>query len=446
MHRSVSLGLACVLAAAACGPEDELVDGVFTADEWEKIKTLSPLPAPPDEPTNRFADDPDAADLGQMFFHEKGYAGPLLVDSALGKVGDIGKVACASCHEGEWMIDLHSKPNNATLGVDWLPRNSNSVVNAAYYAPWIENDGISDSMWADALVDLEVPIGFNSSRLRLVHVIWNKYRAEYDAVFDPDLDPALDPASPEAGRFPPEGKPGDATWDAMAPADQEIVLQIMVNFGKAIDAYLRQLVSTDAPFDRYVAGETDAIGLAAKRGLKLFVGKAGCVHCHDGPHFSDNQFHVNGLKKMGSHVKFAETDGRALWIERMLSLPWNSASKWSDDPGEGGRRLAELKDMSVEQEKAEWNGMWRTKALRQAAKTAPYMHTGQIATLREVVEFYNKGGDDGGFVGTKSELVVPLNLTEQEIDDLVAFLETLTGDPVPPELRADTSKADSAHQ
>lgn len=444
MYRSVCLALVCALVAVACNGEDELVDGVFTPDEWQKIKTLSPLPDIPPEPTNRYADDPDAAELGQMLFYEKGYAGPLLVDSALGKAGERGKVACASCHEGEWMIDLHSDPHDNSVGTGWIPRNANSVVNAVYYLPWFENDGISDSIWADALVDLEFDLGFNSTRMRLVHVIWDKYRAEYDALFDPDLDPALDPKHPDAARFPAEGKPGQPAWDDMAPADQDIVLQVMVNFGKAIDAHLRRLVSKNAPFDRYVAGETDAIGSAAKRGLKLFVGKAGCVQCHDGPHFSDNEFHVNGLKKSGSHVAFADPDGRSLWIKRMRELPWNSMSKWSDDREEGQRRLAELLDGTLEQEIAEWNGAWRTKALRQAAKTAPYMHTGQIGTLREVVEFYNRGGDDDGFVGTKSELIVPLNLSEQEIDDLVAFLGTLTGDPVPQALRTDTSKPSSS--
>jgi hypothetical protein len=69
---------------------------------------------------------------------------------------------------------------------------------------------------------------------------------------------------------------------------------------------------------------------------------------------------------------------------RMLELPWNSMSKWSDDPAEGERRLAELLDGTLEQEIAEWNGTWRTKALRQAAKTAPYMHPGQIKTLLDV--------------------------------------------------------------
>ena len=71
--------------------------------------------------------------------------------------------------------------------------------------------------------------------------------------------------------------------------------------------------------------------------------------------------------------------------------------------------------------------------------TAPYMHTGELATLKDVVRFYNQGGDASGYAGTRDPLMQPLNLTESEMDDLVAFLESLTGDPVPDELLVDTS-------
>lgn len=437
MARKLVVSLVCLLGAASCA-EEELVDGVFTPEEWEKIKTLSPLPDPPEEPTNRYADDPTAAALGQRFFYEKAYSGPLAVKSALGEVGEEGKVACASCHEGEWMIDLHSVPNDNSVGVDWIWRNANSVVNAVYYLPWIENDGISDSLWSDALVDPEFPIALDSTRLRMAHVIAEKYRDEYDRVFDPDLDPALDPSHPDAARFPPRGKPGDPAWEEMDPEDQEHVTGVVVNFGKAIDAYLRLLISKDAPFDRYVAGDEAAIGDAAKRGLKLFIGKAGCVECHDGPHFSDNEFHVNGLRAEGSHVKPDETARLAI-LDRLLSLEWSAESEWSDDRAEGKRRLDQVRDLS-DAEREALRGAWRTKALRQVKETAPYMHTGQFKTLREVVEFYDAGGHPDGFVGIKSDLIVPLNLSDQEIDDLVAFMETLTGQPVPAALRADTSK------
>jgi cytochrome c peroxidase len=88
-------------------------------------------------------------------------------------------------------------------------------------------------------------------------------------------------------------------------------------------------------------------------------------------------------------------------------------------------------------------GSFRTKSLREISRTAPYMHDGVHATLREVVEFYNRGGGmagDGGFVGTVDPQIRPLNLSERDMDDLVAFMETLVGDPLPVELLVDTSR------
>lgn len=422
-------------AAAGCGTDEELVDGVFTPTEWEAVQTLSPLPDLPADTTNKHADDPAAAKLGQRLFHEKGFSGPLAVgddgsNGGLGQAGEEGKVACASCHHGTWMIDERSSPGNASLGADWIPRNANSIVNSQYYAPWAENDGLSDSFWSDSLVDPEFSLAMNGSRLRLVHVLYAKYRDEYNAVFEPDLDPALDPAAPDAARFPADGKPGDADYDGMTPEDQRAVTVAFTNFGKAVAAYMRLLVSKEAPFDRYVAGDTAAIGEEAKRGARLFVGKAGCAACHAGPHFSDDDFHVNGLAARGDHI-VAEETGREAAIPVVLANPFNSDGEFSDDQSSG--RL----DGLVATEEA--RGKWRTKGLRQASVTGPYMHTGQMETLREVVEFYNKGGDEAGVVGTKSDKIKPLNLTEQEIDDLVAFLESLTGEPVPEALREDTS-------
>lgn len=427
--------LALGIAALGCGPEEELVDGIFTADEWERVQTLSPLPEVPEDTTNRFADDPAAAALGQRLFFEKGYSGPIVVgddgkNGGLGMAGEEGKVACASCHHGTWLLDERSRPGNVSLGAAWIPRNANSLVNAAHYAPWIENDGVSDSLWSDALVDPELPIAMNGSRLRVAHVLFEEHRAEYDAIFDPDLDPALDSRAPDAARFPAQGKPGDDAWAGMAPDDQAIVNVIYANFGKAMAAYLRLLVSRDAPFDRYVAGDRGAIGEGAKRGLALFIGKAGCVACHEGPHFSDDDFHVSGLAPEGPNIAPGET-GREAAIKAVLDNPFNSDGVYSDDRSSG--RLEGL----AENEGA--RGEWRTKGLRQAAETAPYMHTGQLATLREVVEFYNAGGDEAGFVGAKSDKMKPLNLTDQEMDDLVAFLGSLTGEPVPEALREDTS-------
>lgn len=431
MHLHRLFGVALFVPFAACTPEEELVDGVFTPAEWAKIQTLSPLPDPPDDPTNKWQDDARAAKFGQKLFFEADYAGPLTVgddgeNGGLGKVGETGKIACASCHEGPWLIDLRSQPGHVSLGAAILPRNAASMVNVVYYFPWIENDGLLDSIWSESMIDIEFPLGFNSTRSRLAHVIWQNHRDEYNAIFDPDLDPALDPAHPDAARFPANAAAGSPEWMAMTPEDQDHVTQIYVNFGKSLHAYLKLLVSRDAPFDRYVAGDTAALDAAAKRGLKLFVGKAGCVECHATPHFSDDDFHNTGIRPEGEFVTLEE--GRYARVDFLLGHEFNSDSRWSDDRGTG--RLDDVvKDEAL-------IGAWRTKGLRHVAETAPYMHTGQFADLRAVVEFYNEGGHRDGIAGVVDPRMVPLGLGEAEIEDIVAFLRALTGEEVAPELLA----------
>ena len=176
-----------------------------------------------------------------------------------GKVGETGKIACVSCHQTDntW-IDRRSTPNNTSLGANWVIRNASSILNASYYT-WLENDGLRDSQWSDSLTDPEDPGSMNGSRLRVAHMMYAKYKDRYNAIFAVPLDPALDPAAPDAARFPPDGKPkGSATapdgpWEKMAPADQKAVSTIYANFGKAMQAYLRLLVSQNSSFDRYVA-------------------------------------------------------------------------------------------------------------------------------------------------------------------------------------------------
>jgi len=441
-------GLGLVMAmVAVTGCESEpaldpvLVDGIFTEAEWNKVLSLSPLPDVPKDTTNKLADDSAAAALGQELFFEKGYSGPIVtaddgMNGGNGMVGETGKIACASCHqpENDW-IDKRSTPNNTSLGASWVIRNASSVVNASYYT-WFENDGLRDSQWSDALTDPEDGGSMNGSRLRVAHVLFAKYRSEYDALFTPPLDPALDPMAADAARFPPDGKPKaqesdpDGPWEKMAEADRKAVSTIYANFGKAIEAYLRKLVSKNSPFDRYVAGDKAAINEAGKRGLKLFIGKAGCIGCHSGPLFSDNKFHTTGLEPQGEHIEPKET-GRFAALLSLLACEFNSDSEYSDDQNTG-----RLKGITVTQDD---RGKWRTKGLREIGLTAPYMHTGQLATLKDVVDFYNRGGDPSGYVGKKDVLMKPRSLTDAEIDDLIAFLTTLTGEPIPEELSKDTS-------
>src|SRR5690606_35990104 len=223
------------------------------------LRSLSPLPSVPPDPSNAYADNPQAARLGQMLFFDKDLSGPLLVDSPLGKAGETGKVSCRTCHGGPALDDQHSQPNHVSTGTKIGGRNTPPVLGSVFYT-WSNWGGRFDSQWALALGAAENPAVMNANRLAIAHTVFAKYRAEYDALFPTPLDPALDPQAPDARRFPPAGKPKapgapDGPWEKMAAADREIVNRIFANVGKAIAAYMRRLVARDAPFDRYVAGD-----------------------------------------------------------------------------------------------------------------------------------------------------------------------------------------------
>ncbi len=426
-----------------CGGGDSLVDGMFSAVEIEQVKKLGPLPALPASPTNLYADNPAAAAFGQRLFHETSYTGALTVgddgtNGAVGMVGDTGKLGCLKCHvPTTWWTDSRSNPNATSLGNQWTSRNAPSLVNIAFYK-WHGWAGKRDTLWHQEATSPESAQDGAGTRLQCAHMLYAKYRADYDAIFPVKLDPALDPAAADAARFPPTGKPKanatdpDGPWELMADADRQIVLRIMANWGKSVEAYDRLLVSRNAPIDRYVAGDLTALPAAAKRGLKLFIGKAACVACHSGPTFTDDLFHNTGVPQVGDHVPMMDS-GRFTDVATLLASPYRGDGALSDDPVAGAEMLA-----GVTQDPAD-KGKFRTKALRDVAETGPYMHNGSLKTLEEVVHFYNLGGGSTGFDGTKDPKMVPLNLTPAEEADLVAFQKQLTGDPAPAALAVNTA-------
>jgi len=161
----------------------------------------------------------------------------------------------------------------------------------------------------------------------------------------------------------------------------------MEGVGKAIASFQRTIVSGNSPFDRFEIGKDEkAISEPAKRGLALFRGKARCAICHSGFNFSDESFHNLGVG----------------WDGALVDVGRYEVTK-------------NMKDI----------GAFKTPTLREIANTAPYMHDGRFATLEEVVEFYNKGGVKNPFL---DPAIAPLNLTAQEEQELIAFLETLSGE------------------
>ena len=151
----------------------------------------------------------------------------------------------------------------------------------------------------------------------------------------------------------------------------------------ALATYERSIVSSEAPFDRWIKGDESAIDAAAKRGFDLFNGKARCASCHSGWAFTDSSFHDIGTAK-------------------------------ADDVGRG-----RLFPTSIKLRHA-----FKTPTLRDVARRAPYMHDGSIATLEAVIDLYDRGGIARP---SRAEQIYPLGLSRQEKADLIAFLHTLNG-------------------
>jgi cytochrome c peroxidase len=165
----------------------------------------------------------------------------------------------------------------------------------------------------------------------------------------------------------------------------------MPRIAQAIASYERTVVTGNSSFDRYSAGDKDALSASAVRGMELFNGKANCKVCHAGFNFSDESYHNLGVGHLGVGMDRAKPD------------------------------LGRFEISKAESEK----GAFKTPTLRNVAQTAPYMHDGSEATLTQVVEFYNRGGVNNPWL---SKEIKPLGLTTSEVSDLVAFLDALTGD------------------
>lgn len=414
-----NLGLSALLLCC-CGNSD------FTPDELARLREFTLGPLPP-SPSNAVADNGAAARLGQMFFFDARFSGPLRVgdsgdNGGLGAAGTAGLVSCASCHDPRrGGADVRSRAATS-LGAAWTVRNAPSVYNAAYAAgatPWQFWDGRKDSLWSQALSPIESPAEHNTSRLQVAHLIAAHYKDPYQALFGPLPDLA------DADRFPGDGQPGTTAWESMAAGDQEQVDRIFANFGKAIEAYERLLLDRDAPLDRYLAGDASALADDAIRGARLFVGRASCTECHDGPTFSDGRFHNHTVPQQGAAVPRVDL-GRAGGIAAVLGDPFNQAGPHSDDQAAPHLRGLTLREADL--------GAFRTPPLRGVARTAPYMHTGAFATLGDVVAWYRDGGDTDGFVGTRDPAAAPLNLSSGDVEDLVAFLRALSGAPLPERL------------
>ena len=181
----------------------------------------------------------------------------------------------------------------------------------------------------------------------------------------------------------------------------------------AIAEYLKTIRTENAPFDAYLRGDEAALDDPAKRGLWLFQGKAGCTACHGGPMLSDGLLHATGAP---DHPDLATDADRQISMLRFFAtMGTPNYMNLREDVGH-----------YVVSKDAADRGRFVTPSLWDVGQTAPYMHSGVFDSLAEVVDFYNAGG---GAVDGAGPLLEPLGLVAAERADLVAFLESLTGDP-----------------
>ncbi len=384
----------------------------FDPEEIGRMLALSPLPPAPDDPTNAYDTSEAAARLGQYLFFER-------------RLSSAGDVSCASCHVPE--LDWTDGKPLADVGTP-LERHTPSLWNVAY-GRWFFWDGRADSLWGQALHPLEEPREHAGDRVSIARLLWQDagLRRGYTEVFGqpPDLS--------DSRRFPPRAKPMTnapddplaVAWSAMSAADQDAINRVFANVGKALAAFERRIVSRSAPFDAFVEGLRtsdpvliDAISPAARRGLKLFIGKANCHFCHSGPNFTDREFHNN---RVPLRADLALDRGRSRGLVTVLKDPFNGLGTFSD-----GEDLDVRDKLKGTVPSDEGRAEFKTPTLRNVGKTAPYMHQGQIATLEQVVDFYSDEIPPRSFHQEGEVVLVPLHLTAEEKSDLLAFLESLT--------------------
>lgn len=402
-----------VWAAQAGPPRDRWSAQEISTLASMQLKEAGPRPV---DPSNAYEDRTEAAALGRALFNDV-------------RLSRNGQVSCASCHAaGQEFQDGRKLGQGLGEG-----RRRTMPVMGAAHSPFLFWDGRKDSLWSQALGPLEDAAEHGTHRVGVVQVLREHYRQQYQAAFG---------AFPEFGPLPQAASPnGDAAeraaWQAMPPASRDAVNRAFANVGKAIAAYERQLSYGESRFDRYAAATAagDARGQEALtaqevRGLRLFLGKGQCVTCHNGPMLTDHAFHNTGVPPLDP----ARPDrGRAEAIAKLLRDEFNCLGPYSDARPE---QCGELRFLATDDPGQ--LAAFRTPSLRNVAARAPYMHAGQFATIQEVVEHYARspkaalGHSELAQPGEKHAERQAIRLSATDIQDLAAFLGTLTGPVIQP--------------
>ncbi|MBT9595040.1 MAG: cytochrome-c peroxidase [Vitreoscilla sp.] len=405
---------------AHAGPPEAAAGVVrWSAEERAVLASLSlqRLPPVPADPSNAVEKQPAAIELGRRLFNDARFSRN-------------GAVSCASCHDPAKQFQ-DGLP--VSQGVGMGSRRAMPIVGAGH-STWLFWDGRKDSLWSQALGPLEDAVEHGTNRTQVAQVVARHHRQGYEALFG--AMPRLDGLPGDAG---PQGSAAEqAAWTAIEPRRREDVSRVFANVGKAIAAYEKTLQHAPTRLDGYLEavqrGDAAAQGqLRADevRGLRLFIGKAQCVSCHNGPLLSDQQFHNTGVPPRDA----ARPDrGRAAVTAKVRSDEFNCLGPFSDARPE---QCQELRFMVSDDPALE--GAFKTPGLRGVAGRPPYMHAGQFGTLEQVVRHYVAAPHSAvghselthrhaGASASKHAERAPIELSEAEVTDLVSFLHALSAD------------------
>jgi cytochrome c peroxidase len=288
---------------------------------------------------------------------------------------------------------LDRRPRARARGLELVDRNTPSIVNVRVQH-WFGWDGANDSLWAQSIRPMLDPRELGMS----VQAVAGLVRKDADL----------------ACRY-------RKAFGEVSHEDEAV----LVGVAKALAAFQETRVSGRTPFDEFrdALAKGDAKGMAAypdpaKRGLAIFIGKGRCNLCHLGPAFTNGEFHDTGIPFFLGRGRVDR--GRYAGIEKLRESPYNLLGRWNDDATRSsatGTRHVRLEHRNF--------GEFRTPSLRNLALTAPYMHNGGLATLRDVVNHYSTVSPDRLHADGEA-ILRALKLTERESRDLVAFLETLS--------------------
>ena len=351
----------------------------FDPDELARIVKHGPWPRPIDrDPTNRVSGMPAAVAFGRRLFFEPRFS-------------PNGYISCVACHQPDRSFTDNLPRARGLAPVD---RNAPALHNLRLQR-WFGWGGSSDSLWMASLRPIldEREIGGNAQKVAFVIRTGDGVACRYRAAFGAD------------------------------PAGQDAET-ILVNVGKALAAYEETLVTGRTEFDDFrdaiARGEPapQTYPLAAQRGLKLFVGRGNCFACHSGSNFTDGAFRATGVP---SFIGQTVADrGRYAGVRTLRASRFNLLGRYNDDAA-GTSALATREAKPDARDR----GKWRTPSLRNVAVTAPYLHNGGAASLFDVVRRYTISDADTLRVDGKRN-PPRVELSGRDIDDLVAFLNTLT--------------------